>query len=331
MPRTIEISHRTILFVLGVLIAGWLILQIRDILYLLFISFILTTALRPFVDALTKYRIPRPLAIIIIYLILIGIVAGVIGSVIPQVAAQTAHLAQTLPKIAQRVLPSFNIDPGVLSSQLAPVTQNIFQFGVQIFNNMISFVTIFVFTFYFLLGRNHLEQTMSKIFTKNQTKEILGVIVKVEEKLGAWARGQSMLMLIIGLTTYVGLTLLQIDYALPLAVFAGLLEMVPMAGPIISAVPAILVGLTVSPLLGLSVAALYFVIQQFENHLIVPQVMKRSVGLSPVLVIIAFMIGARFEGVIGAILAVPAILVAQVVIGHFLEKREENNSATKTS
>lgn len=331
MPRTIEISHRTILFILGVLVGGWLLLQIRDILYLIFISFILTTALRPVVDSLSARKVPRPLAIFLIYFLVVGIIAGIIGSVIPQIVSQSSHLAEVLPRVTKQILPSINIDPRSFSDQLAPITQNILQFGVQIFNNVITVVTVFVFTFYFLLGRNHLERTISQFFTKEQTKEIVEIVTKVEDKLGAWARGQSILMLIIGLATYVGLTLLRVDFALPLAVLAGLLEMVPMVGPIISAVPAILTALTVSPLLGLSVAALYFVIQQLENHLIVPQVMQRSVGLSPVLIIVAFMIGGKFEGAVGAILAVPAILVAQVIIGHYLERREQQNNTTKTS
>ena len=333
MPKTIEISHRTILFTIGILIGGWLILQIRDILYLLFISFILTTAMRPIVDFLTSKKIPRVLSIFLLYILTIGILGGIIGSVIPQIASQSTHLVQTLPRVAQQILPSLNLDFSSFSNQVAPITQNIVQLGVQIFNNIVTVVTMLVFTFYFLLGRNHLERTIAQFVRKEETKKIVQILSEVEEKLGAWARGQIILMVIIGIATYIGLTLLRVDFALPLAVFAGLLEMVPMIGPIISAVPAILVALTISPLLGLSVAALYFVIQQFENHIVVPQVMRRSVGLSPVLIIVSFMIGGRFEGAVGAILAVPAILVAQVIIGHFLNEREQKtlNDTTKTS
>ncbi len=324
MPRTIEISHRTIIFIIGILLGGWILLQIRDILYLLFIAFILTTALRPVVDALSNYRVPRVLSILLLYFFTIGVIGGIIGSVVPQIASQSTHLAQELPQLAKQMLPNLNIDVRSFSDQLAPITQNIVQFGFQIFNNVVTVVTVLVFTFYFLLGRNHLERTVGQFFRKSETKEIVQILTEVEEKLGAWARGQIILMVVIGVSTYIGLSLLRVDFALPLAVLAGILEMVPMIGPIISAVPAILVALTISPLLGLSVAALYFVIQQFENHIVVPQIMKRSVGLSPVLIIVAFMIGGRFEGAVGAILAVPAILVAQVIISHYLAEKEQS-------
>ncbi|MCX8008744.1 MAG: AI-2E family transporter [Patescibacteria group bacterium] len=320
---TIEISHKTILFTLGIVVSGFLFFYIRDIFYLLFISFILTTALRPFVEWLTHYRVPRVFAILIIYFFIIGIIGLFLGSFIPQVIFQANQLIQKLPDVASTVLPNLNLDQNILNMQLGPVTRNVFQFGVRIFNNILTFVTIFVFTFYFLLARNRLEQTLTRFFSEEQTHEIVEVIKKIEEKLGAWARGQLLLMIIIGVATYIGLSLLHVDYALPLAVFAGFLEMVPVVGPIISAIPAILIALTVSPFLGLSVAALYFIIQQLENNIIVPQVMKRSVGLSPVVIILSFMIGARFEGIIGAILAVPTVVTIQVIIGHFLDKREK--------
>jgi len=322
MPRTIEISHRTILFTLGVLLGGYLLFQIRDILYLLFIAFILQTAIRPFVDKLVMFRVPRVLAIILLYVVTIGLIGGVIGSVIPQIVSQSSHMIAELPAVAGRLLPSLNIDIGSLTQEVAPFTQNVVRFGVEIFNNIITVVTIFVFTFYFLLGRNHLERTISTFVGKEETKKIVQILIDVEDKLGAWARGQSILMLVIGITTYIGLTLLRVDFALPLAVLAALLEMVPMIGPIISAVPAILVAVTISPFLGLSVAALYFVIQQLENHLIVPWIMKKSVGLSPILIIVSFMIGGRFEGVVGAILAVPTVLVIQVIAGHYFASKD---------
>lgn len=113
---------------------------------------------------------------------------------------------------------------------------------------------------------------------------------------------------------YIGLFFLGIEFAIPLAVLAGLLEMVPTVGPILSAVPAILVAFSHSPVLALSVLALYIIVQQVENNILVPLIMKRSVGLSPVLTILALMIGGRFAGIAGAILAVPILLTIQEII-----------------
>jgi predicted PurR-regulated permease PerM len=121
-------------------------------------------------------------------------------------------------------------------------------------------------------------------------------------------------MFIIGLTTYIGLTILGIEYALPLAVIAGLLELVPTIGPIISSVPAILIALVQSPVLAIAVAALYLLIQQAENNIIVPKVMERAVGVLPLVTILALLIGGTLFGVVGAVIAVPTVAMIQVVV-----------------
>jgi predicted PurR-regulated permease PerM len=322
MPKTIEISHRTILFTLAILAGGWVILQVRDILYLLFIAFILMTALRPVVESLAVYKIPRPLTVIVLYGLILSFFGYLIASIAPSLANQLNRLLQELPSYAERILPTLNINVQELTTQVAPITQNILQVGVGIFNNVVNLVTILVFTLYMILARNNLKELLKTLMRDDQAEKAHEILVDVETKLGAWARGQLTLMLIIGVFVYIGLTILGIEYALPLAVFAGLLEFIPMVGPFVGAVPAVLIALTDSPVLALSVAALYFVIQQFENHLIVPFIMRKSVGLSPIITIVAFMIGARFEGVIGAVLAIPAILVIQVVIIHLLKIRQ---------
>lgn len=324
MPKTIEISHRTIVFTIAILAGGWLVLQVRDILYLLFIAFILMTALRPVVEALAVYKVPRPLTVIVLYGIILAFFSYLIASILPSMTTQLNRLLQDLPGYAGRIIPTLDINIQQLTREVAPITQNILQVGVGIFNNLINVVTVLVFTLYMILARNNADRILSALMREEQAKKVHEVLVDVETKLGAWARGQLTLMLIIGIFTYIGLTILGIEYALPLAVFAGLLEFVPMVGPFIGAVPAVLIAFTESPILAVSAAALYFVIQQFENHLIVPFIMRKSVGLSPIITITAFMIGARFEGVIGAVLAIPAILVIQVIVVHILKSRQHS-------
>ena len=121
-------------------------------------------------------------------------------------------------------------------------------------------------------------------------------------------------MLIVGLMSYIGLTFLGVEFAVPLAFIAGLLEIIPNIGPTLSMVPAILVALGTSPILGLAVFALYFVIQQLENNLIVPKIFSKAVGVSPLVVIISLMIGFRVAGATGAILSLPTVLFLEILI-----------------
>ncbi len=314
MPAKIEISHRTIIFTLVLLAAVWLILQITDILFLLFISFILMAALRPIVDVMERGRIPRVLSILILYGLVFGGVGAGVASLIPSLASQSGNLISQLPATIARVFPYVSPDIQSLSQQVAPVGENIVRVTVGLFSNILAMVTVMTFTFYFLLERRNMEEFLSALLGSATGNRVFVVLMQIEKRLGAWVLGQLILMLFIGLLVYGGLFFLRVEYALPLAILAGLLEIVPTIGPTVSAIPAILVAFASSPLLALSVLALYIIVQQVENNLLVPLIMKRSVGLPPMLTILALMIGGRFGGVAGAVIAVPVLLALQEIV-----------------
>lgn len=321
MVNKVEVSHKTIFFTVLFIITLWVLVQIKDILLLLFISFILMSALSTVVDNIEKMRVPRALAILLIYIIVLSVL-GIVGSVIfPPLVTQSVKLISKLPDFINSVLPDSRIDIETIIQQVIPVGEGVVRFSVGIFSNFITIITLLVFTFYFLLERKKLEDDLINFIGIDAGKKIFSVITEVEIKLGAWTRGELALMTIIGITTYIGLIILKIDYALPLAIFAGILEIVPIIGPIISAVPAVLVAFSVSPGLALVVVVLYTLIQQLENHLIVPTVMRKAVGLRPLVTILALMIGGRLAGVGGALLAIPILLTLQVVVGNLLKSR----------
>ena len=146
---------------------------------------------------------------------------------------------------------------------------------------------------------------------------------RMQEKLGAWLRGQIILMIVVGVLTYIGLLILGVKYALVLAIFAGIAEIVPYAGPIIAAVPAIGIGLTMSPFKGMIVALLYFGIQQIENAVLTPKIMQKSVGLNPVVSLFALMVGFKFAGLVGALLAIPVATIVAVFLRDLIGHEEE--------
>ncbi len=320
MQKRIEISLQTIVYTLAILAGIWLVLQIRDILLLLFIAFLLMTAIHPLVTGLERFRIPRAVSILLVYIVVLGFLGVSLASAIPVLVVQSTKLFQTLPGLVTKILPYWNIDISTFTQQIAPISENVLKVTVGIFSNIFTTMTVLVFTFYFLLERRHAEHILSDLFGEAIGTEVTDGLRLVERRLGAWVRGELILMSFVGVVTYIGLTLLHVDFALPLAIIAGTLEIVPMVGPNISAIPAILVGLSVSPFLALSVAILYFGIQQTENNIIVPLVMRKSIGFSPLITILSLLIGARLAGIAGAILAVPVVLVLQVVLGIFLNK-----------
>ncbi|OGG05030.1 hypothetical protein A2Z33_07140 [Candidatus Gottesmanbacteria bacterium RBG_16_52_11] len=314
MVSKIEISHRTIIFVVLLLAALWLVLEIRDILFLLFISFIVMSALRPYVEYLERFRIPRALSILFIYIVLFGIVGAAVSSLVPTLVAQTTRFIVNLPNVISRINPDFVFDLRSFTSQLTPIGENLVRVTVNIFSNIFALLTVLVFSFYMLLERRHLTQYLEQVIPDELTGRSVKAVESVEDSLGAWLRGELVLMLSIGTLTYIGLSFLSVEFALPLAIIAGLLEIVPVIGPIVSAVPAVLVAFAVSPFLALATAALYFLIQQVENNIIVPVVMKRAVGISPLITILALLIGSRLAGITGAVLAVPIVVTLRAIL-----------------
>lgn len=321
MVNKVEISYRTIIFIAIFILGIWLVFQIRDILLLLFVSFILMSALNPLVDRLEKSRIPRALAILIIYIIGLTILSFVVTIIIPPLANQTIKLGAKLPEFINSLFPFSKLTFDTIFQQFLPVGEGIVKLSVGIFSNIITIVTFLVFTFYFLLENKRIEQYIINFIGVEGGKRFINVISNIEDKLGAWVRGELALMTIIGLASFTGLTILGIDYALPLGIIAGLLEVVPIIGPILSAVPAILVAFGTSPGLALIVVVLYILIQQFENNFIVPTVMRRAVGLPPLVTILALMVGGRLAGIGGAILSVPLVVILQIVLKDILASR----------
>lgn len=321
MPQKIDISHKTVIFTALFILAIWIIFLIRDLLIILFVAIILMSALSPLVKFLTKYKIPKSLSIAITYLIIIAIVSSLLALIVPPLLEETRRLFLTLPPYLDRLLERATIDESVLQSQLSDISKNAFAITLSIFDNILTIIFVLVLTFYLILERENLESRSASLFVGREER-IKRLTIRIEEKLGSWLRGQLFLSLVIGLLTYIGLLILGIPYALPLSVIAGILEVIPVIGPIISAIPSILIALTISPISAVAVAAMYFVIQQLENHLIVPQVMKRAVGLNPLIVILAIAIGSRLLGISGALLAVPMAVVVQIIAAEVIEVKK---------
>ncbi|KKQ59887.1 MAG: hypothetical protein US80_C0005G0005 [Candidatus Daviesbacteria bacterium GW2011_GWA2_38_17] len=321
MIQKIDISHRTVIFIVSLILSLWMIYLIRDLLVILFVAVILMSALSPLVGFFVKLKFPKALGIAITYIVIIGLLTVLVASILQPLIEESTKLIVTLPSVAGQIFSITNIDKSVFQSGLTNLSKNVFSITLAVFDNLITIIFLLVLTFYLLLEREKLETRIASLFVGKEER-IKKSIVAIEEKLGSWLRGQLFLSVIVGLLSYIGLLILNIPYALPLALIAGVLEVVPVIGPIISAIPAIIIAATISPILALGVAAMFFVIQQLENHLIVPQVMKRAVGLNPLMVILAIAIGSRLLGFAGALLAVPLAVVVQIIVTEIIEERK---------
>lgn len=321
MPTRVDISYRTVIFITIFILSLWIIFLIRDLLLILFVSLILMSALSPAVKFLQKLGIPKGFAIAINYIIIIAIVVAILASIVPALIEQSNKLINILPPLVGQLVDSPYIDKNIFQSELTNLSKNAFSLTLTAFNNFITIIFLLVLTFYLLLEKERLEERIALLFGGRQHR-VRQLIIRLEEKLGSWLRGQLFLSVLIAVLSYIGLILLGIPFALPFAILAGILEVVPIIGPIISSLPPILLALTISPVLAAAVAVMFFVIQQAESHVIVPQVMKRAVGLNPLIVILAIAVGGRLLGFAGALLAVPIAVVLQIIAAEVIEGRK---------
>ncbi len=322
-PKRIEISYKTIIFTVLFLISLVLLWQIRSIILLLFISFIFMEALNPAVSRLEKIKIPRPLGILIIYILILATLSFTIAGIVPILVEQTAGLINSLPNMLQNVK-IFGNNAIDLSSQfkiLENIPTNIAKTAIEIVTNIISGFVIFFLTFYLLLEKKNFSKYSLSIFGETGKTKFLEIIDALESRLGHWVNAEFFLMTIIGICSYFAYLLLGLKYTVPLAIFAGILEAVPTLGPILATVVAAIVGFTISPLTGVLTIAAGTIIQQLENNIIVPKIMKQTVGLNPLITILLIATGAQLAGITGALLAVPLYLIIETIVKILVVKK----------
>lgn len=323
MTQRIEISSKTIIFTVLFLLGLKVFWMIRELIFTLTLAFIFMSALKPTVNKMVRHGIPRVFAAFMVLMSAIVCLVFVLAFILPPIISESISFLTNLPLILVDAFP-------VLSRTLTPesalrffpdITQNVFKIASGVFSNIFFVVSVVFFTFYFLLEETFLQKFLQKFMTHDEARTIVDIMQKIEIRLGAWMRGQFILMLIIGVMSYIGLTILGIRYALSLAFIAGLLEVIPIIGPVVSSIPAFLVASATSLFTGGITLVLYIIIQQLENNLIVPFVMNRAAGINPIMTLIALSIGGKLGGFLGAILAVPIAVAIETIASEFLNTR----------
>jgi predicted PurR-regulated permease PerM len=321
---------------LAVASALWLA---RDIVLLVYISVLLAVGLGPLVLRIEgllshgRYRLPRAFAIAIIYLALVGLFTALGLLVVPPLVQQAQDLWTRMPELidrGQQLLIRYGLLQHPLTLEeavrnapgpgdaLGRVTTAL----TVVVGGLVAFLTILVLTFYLLVESDALFMGFTRLFPRADRPRVDAVARQISGKVSAWLNGQLILAGTIGLTAAIGLYLIGVPYFYVLALLAAIGEMIPVVGPILSAIPAILVALSVSPRTAVIVILFTVAQQQFENHILVPRVMERQVGVSAVTVIVALLLGASLLGILGAMLAVPTAAIIQVVLQELLDERD---------
>ncbi len=338
-PQLIAISLGTIVKTIAILIALAVLWAIRDILLYLFIAFLLAGVMYPLATYAAKHHIPKGVAVIFFYLLTFGITGLVFGLLVPAFRTQAsaffrAHGDWTANVVGWSGLQAFFKDsiqnaPTIISSlegfqnQLHQTSQLLFSTVGDVFGGLTALVVVLVLAFYIVVEDSAIKDLFRDLIPEEYQQFSSELIWRLMEKLGAWMRGQVLLGMVIGTLYFLVFAIVGVPYPLLLALLGGLLEFIPYIGPFIAAVPACLLALSVSPTHAIVTLALIIVIQQLENNVIVPKIMQKTVGLNPIVSIVAFMIGAQLFGVVGAIFSIPVATGCSVAVMEMMRLRKQ--------
>jgi len=337
-PQTVRIAPAS--FLLGAAVAllfvafAHIFSRIVDVLLVFFLGILLAEAIRPLAGKLRTWGIPRGLSVLLIYLLLVLLFTGLGMLVFPPFYAQIRTLARQLPalfQVLQQAIPRLSQISqelglaeqvrqlgGQLATLLTAQAGALAAVPLQLFTVLLGLVSVLVIAYFWLSATEALDRALVSRLPGYQATFLRSLATELSGRAGGWLRGQIALMFFVGVVTFVGLLVLGVPYPVALAVWASITEIIPIVGPFLGAIPAVLVAFTVSPWLALATAVLYLVIQQLEGNILVPKVMERAVGLHPLVVLLAVLVGGSLRGIIGIVVAVPLAAALQVIVERTL-------------
>jgi len=341
----LEIASGTIIKAILLILFFVFLYILKDVVIIFLFALVIASGISPFANWLDERGFPRVVGVLALYMIILGLAVFVLSLVVPYISDDINRLISVLPKVVESVSSSLDIaqksSPQYLdflgeiqnilssfSSYLQQASQSVVGLIVSVFGGLFSFVAILIISFYLSVTRKGVETFLGSVIPEKYESYVISLWKRTEIKVGKWLQGQMLLGLIVGLAVYVGLSLLHVKFALLLSLLMMVLELVPMVGPIVSAIPAVILAFLQAPILGFWVLVLYVVVQQLENHILVPIILGRTLNLNPVVILIALLVGQTLAGIPGMILAVP---ISTIIVEMFDDVAKQKESRRTSS
>jgi len=324
-----------------------------DIVLVVLASVIIASAIEPVIRRMKRRHIHRVIGVILIYILIAAILAGVLIFIVPLITNDAVGFLNTLPQSISlediwNPISSAGVSLGSgmsttlgthtvslvdlvsgLQNMIVGTSAGAFKTASVLFGGLLSFMLIVVLSFYLAVQEEGVSDFLRIIAPVKHHLYIIDLWLRSQRKIALWLQGQVVLGLVVGVLVYLVLMIVGIPHALLLAIFAGLFEIIPVFGPIISSVPAIILAFAERGVgTGLLLVGLYIIIYQFESQLFYPLVVKKIVGISPIVVILALVIGAKLAGLLGALIAVP-LSAALMEYVHDIEKYKKQETAER--
>ena len=328
----VEISWSSLwrVFLAGVLI--YVAYLISSVLLGVALAIIIASALDPLVTFLNKWRVHRILGTLIIYLFAILILVLILYKAVPVIVIEINNLLNNLSFSSGSILGGEYLSnlTRIISERLNSFSNLILSGGASLLEIASSFlggvtlvISVLILSFYLTISRDGVERFLLAIVPQSYETYSVQIFERTKRQIGVWLRSQILLSIIVGLSSWLGLVILGVPYAFLLGVIAAILELIPVVGPIFSGSIAVIVALTQSFDLAIYALILFVVIQQLENHVLIPLFMGRQMGLHPALVIVSLLAGAKLAGVVGMIMAVPVMVFLRELVEDWSDQKRK--------
>ncbi len=341
----ISITSGTIITILIISAGAYILWLLRDLALLVLASIVIASAIEPGVAFFIRYHLPRFAAALLVYILVFGSLFSLLYFFFPPIIADTADFLSAMPRYLD-TLNAASSFPGIaqatdfvagpegiqsfiqtllsLQSAFATASGGVLQLLVTFFGSIFSFLLVVVLSFYFALQDTGVDDFLRMIMPVRYEDYSVDLWKRAQKKIGLWMQGQILLSVIVGILVYLGLLIIGVPYALLLAVLTAFGEIIPIFGSLIAGTVAVIVGYSDGGVsLGLIVAGLYVVVNQFESNLIYPLIVKKIVGIPPLLVIVALIAGYTLAGFLGVLLSVPVAAVALEFITDFDKRKRQ--------
>lgn len=333
--KIIEVSAGTIIKTIIFIVVFWLMYLLRDSVLAVIAAIVIASAIDPGVRWFEKRKVPRVVGVIVIYLAGFALVGFILFFIIPTFLSETSNLVSNIPTYINQINDAIPLLDQSILEGYSPIIKQVADTishasyvqdlgtgnasvpidSTRVFNGTITFILIVVLSFYFSVTKDGITHFLRIVTPIKNEEYVISLWNRTRAKIGAWMQGQIFLGALVGSIIFMLLSVLHVKHALPLGFLAGVLEIIPVFGPTLAAVPAVMFALLDGGAgLGIWVLLVYVLVQQFENHIFYPLVVRKMVGISPILVIISLVVGYELAGFLGILLSVPlSVLLVEVI------------------
>jgi predicted PurR-regulated permease PerM len=337
----VSITPGAVIKTILILVTAYVVWLLHDLLLLILTAIVIASAIEPGVAFVVRQKIPRILAVLMMYLVVFGSLFAIVYLFFPPILADANEFFASVPQYLNTInLPSSltSVTPGTAQNQSQSILSTVsvfqqaftsgsagaFRLVSTFFGGIFSLFLVIVLSFYFALQETGIDDFLRLITPAKNEEYVIDLWIRAKKKIGLWMQGQILLSVIVGVLVSLGLFIMGVPYALLLGIFTAIAELVPIFGSLVAGLAAVVVAFSTGGIaLAFIVAGLYIIVNQFETNLIYPLVVKKVIGIPPLLVIIALIAGGEIAGFLGVLLSVPIAAAAQEFFSDYYQGKRK--------